>query len=103
MPFLSLCQPCVDQHALHLRLAHSHRAVAAVAWSRAHPELVAVAYSSLNDPLAREPDGLVLVWNRFVPTRPEFELRCEAAVTAIAFSTTDPRQVRPFFRCGIAH
>jgi dynein intermediate chain len=78
---------------LHLPKLTRARAVSTLAWSQAHPELLAAGYGSLDDPLAREPDGLVLVWNRFVPTRPEFELRCESAVTCLAFNPGAARQV----------
>lgn len=40
------------------------------------PELLAVSYNA-NVDNPHDADGLVLVWNSHVPTRPEYEFQCQ--------------------------
>ena len=52
------------------------RTITAMDWSPKHPELLAVAYNE-NPDAPHDPDGLVLIWNTKMPSRPEYRFECQ--------------------------
>jgi dynein intermediate chain, cytosolic len=65
------------------------RAVTCLDWSPKYSELLLCALAGKDDPLSPEPDGIVLLWNLHMPSRPEYTFTCNSAVLAVAFHPTN--------------
>lgn len=52
------------------------RTVTCMDWSVKHPELIAVGYNDNPDAI-HDPDGVVMVWNTHMTTRPEYVFECQ--------------------------
>jgi dynein intermediate chain len=52
------------------------RTVTCMDWSAKHPELIAVGYNDNPDAI-HEPDGVVMVWNTHMTSRPEYVFECQ--------------------------
>ncbi|ORZ29911.1 WD40-repeat-containing domain protein [Catenaria anguillulae PL171] len=68
------------------------RTISSLSWNPRFPELFAAAYTKSVLPTT-ESDGLVLVWNLLMPTRPEFVLTCQSEVRTIRFSDFHPHLI----------
>ncbi|KAI9187874.1 hypothetical protein H9P43_002265 [Blastocladiella emersonii ATCC 22665] len=68
------------------------RTVASIAWNPRFPELYVASYTKSTLPTT-EADGLVLVWNVLMPTRPEFVFTCQSEVLTTRFSEFHPHLV----------
>lgn len=55
------------------------RTVTCMDWSPKHPELVAAAYNDNPDAI-HDPDGIVMVWNMHMTSRPEYIFECQVSV-----------------------
>ncbi|KAJ3071417.1 hypothetical protein HDU98_005378 [Podochytrium sp. JEL0797] len=69
-----------------------NRAVTDLQWSPRHPELLLASYNK-NPASHNDPDGLLLIWNQHVPTRPEFMFHAPSDVTSASFSEFHPNLV----------
>ncbi|ORY32404.1 WD40 repeat-like protein [Rhizoclosmatium globosum] len=67
-----------------------NRSVTDLSWSPRHPELCLASYTKPASSLADQPDGLLLLWNTHVPTRPEFQFHAQSDITTSAFSPFHP-------------
>eukprot|EP00126_Sphaerothecum_destruens_P006123 Sdes_comp19226_c0_seq1m10127 len=68
------------------------RAVTCIDWNKKHEELTAVSYH--DDPeYSTDSDGLVLIWNSFSPSRPEYVFHCHSAITSLAFGQFHPNLI----------
>lgn len=65
------------------------RMISDVQFSPKHPELLLASYTK-NSSAPYEPDGLVLVWNQHMHTRPEFVLQNTSDVLTARFSPFNP-------------
>ncbi|KAI9222978.1 WD40-repeat-containing domain protein [Blastocladiella britannica] len=68
------------------------RTVSALSWNPRFPELVAAAYTKSTLPTT-DSDGLVLVWNLLISSRPEFVLVCQSEVRTSHFSDYHPHLI----------
>ncbi|KAJ3030963.1 UNVERIFIED_CONTAM: hypothetical protein HDU68_007163 [Siphonaria sp. JEL0065] len=69
-----------------------NRSVTDLSWSPKHPELVLASYNK-NQVAINDPDGVVLIWNQHVPTRPEFIFHAQSDITTATFSPFHPNLV----------
>lgn len=69
-----------------------HRAVTSVSWSRKHPELFVASYYSRSD-VVEYPEGVVLIWNLNLPTRPEHVFHCEEPISCATFYKYDENHI----------
>jgi len=68
------------------------RTVTCMDWSAKHPELLAVGYND-NPDAVHDPDGIVMVWNTHMTTRPEYVFECQSAVLSCKFAPFQPNIV----------
>uniref|UniRef100_A0A7S1KLW8 Guanine nucleotide-binding protein subunit beta-like protein n=1 Tax=Percolomonas cosmopolitus TaxID=63605 RepID=A0A7S1KLW8_9EUKA len=77
------------------------RTVTAFDWSTLKPELFLVAYADkMTGRSAKDARGGVLIWSRYLPKRPEFELYASSSVTKALFHPYDVNLVLGATKAG---
>lgn len=85
----------IDKRELFLKDLFMHerwtkcRYATSLDWSPLHPELLLVSLGK-NSSNFNESNGIILVWNIHMPSRPEFVLHSQSEVTAAKFSPFQP-------------
>lgn len=71
-----------------------NRAITSLSWSTRHQELfLGSYYRRHDDPAGIEPEGVVLLWNSYMPDAPEYIFTCESAISCATFYRYHPNIV----------